>query len=246
MELNDLCQSLEWDSQFFGRKIARLIVHHLRQENIEAIELWCNSHSIDCLYFLADANDVYTVRLAEDNGFRLVDIRVTLEKKLGNIVDIRDKVPKGEIRKCTPEDIPALRAIARTSHRDTRFYYDKNFPESLCNSLYETWIDKSCQGYADIVLVGEIESKVVGYISCHIFKQKKGQIGLVGISPDWQNQGLGQRLIHESLNWFGNLGVSKVQIVTQGRNCQAQRLYQRCGFLTHAVQLWYHRWFAPE
>jgi hypothetical protein len=37
-----------------------------------------------------------------------------------------------------------------------------------------------------------------------------------------------------------------VNVVTQGRNSKAQRLYERCGFLTRSVQLWYHRWFMPR
>ena len=28
-----------------------------------------------------------------------------------------------------------------------------------------------------------------------------------------------------------------------GRNLAAQRLYQRSGFVTASLQLWYHRWF---
>jgi hypothetical protein len=39
--------------------------------------------------------------------------------------------------------------------------------------------------------------------------------------------------------------MGMVKTVTQGRNIPAQRTYQRCGFQTAAVQLWYHRWFDP-
>jgi len=35
-------------------------------------------------------------------------------------------------------------------------------------------------------------------------------------------------------------------VVTQGRNLAAQRLYQRNGFVTASLQLWYHRWFPRE
>jgi ribosomal protein S18 acetylase RimI-like enzyme len=31
-------------------------------------------------------------------------------------------------------------------------------------------------------------------------------------------------------------------VVTQGRNIASQRLYQKHGFVTQSIQLWYHRW----
>ena len=39
-------------------------------------------------------------------------------------------------------------------------------------------------------------------------------------------------------------GIDRVQVVTQGRNVRAQRVYQRCGFVSAQLQLWYHRWFT--
>jgi dTDP-4-amino-4,6-dideoxy-D-galactose acyltransferase len=245
VEVNSLCQYLDWDSDFFGRRIARITVNRLSQETIERVMLWCHSHAIDCLYFLGDVADKSTVRLAEDNEFRFVDIRVTLERQL-DIPVVGDRITQGVIRLCTPEDVPALRAIARVSHRDSRFYYDSNFPTSLCDALYETWIEKSCKGYADAVLVAEFQGWPVGYISCHLLDQAEGQIGLFGVSADFQGKGLGQKLVNESLRWFAEQDMRQVAIVTQGRNCKAQRLYQRCGFLTRSAQLWYHRWFRSR
>ena len=35
----------------------------------------------------------------------------------------------------------------------------------------------------------------------------------------------------------------RITVVTQGRNARAQRLYQRAGFVTESVRLWFHRWF---
>lgn len=246
LEANPLCQYLDWDSDFFGCRIARITTNRLSPEIIEHIWAWRKSHAIDCLYFLGDAIDADTVKLAEDNGFRLVDMRVTLEKQLNGMPVAEKGTCQGIVRPCTLDDISALRAIARVSHRDSRFYYDPNFPIPLCDALYETWIEKSCNGYADAVLVAELQGRPAGYISCHLLEPAKGQIGLAGICADSQGKGLGQSLVNESLRWFAERGVTHVTVVTQGRNCKAQRLYQKCGFLTQSVQLWYHSWFPPK
>nr|MBC7244140.1 GNAT family N-acetyltransferase [Chloroflexota bacterium] len=246
MDANNICQYLDWDSNFFHHRIAQVIVRRLTTESIAWIMAWCKNHAIDCLYFLADSNDVTTVRLAEDHGFRLVDIRVTLERDLTEPVKELEETAV-IVRLSNLEDIPALRAIARTSYRYTRFYYDTHFPVALCDALYETWIERSCRGYADAVWVADSQEDVVGYVSCHL-NGAEGRIGLVGVHIAWQGQGIARLLILAALQWFAAQGVKKVSVVTQGRNCKAQRLYQRCGFLTRSVELWYHRWFIelPE
>jgi ribosomal protein S18 acetylase RimI-like enzyme len=137
-----------------------------------------------------------------------------------------------------------LREIAGVSHTDSRFYHDSGFPRQRCDELYRTWIEKSCNGYADIVLVAEVEDTAVGYISCHLLDGGGGQIGLVGVDAQMQGHGLGRALICSALTWFAGQGATRVTVVTQGRNLAAQRLYARSGFVPKSVQLWYHRWFS--
>jgi dTDP-4-amino-4,6-dideoxy-D-galactose acyltransferase len=237
-----ICQYLEWDSDFFGVRIARIIVNRLSEETLKEVVMWCKSNAIDCLYFLADMDDARTVRLAEEHNFRLVDIRVTLERRM-NVFPEEEGSLQSAVRLCIPSDVQPLRAIARISHLNSRFYYDSFFPRYLCDALYETWIEKSCSGYADAVLIAELDGEPVGYISCHLLDRPKGQIGLFGIRTDLQERGLGRKLIDESLRWFFRRERKEVIAVTQGRSINAQRLYQKCGFLTRSVQLWYHRWF---
>ena len=242
MEENASCQVLDWDSEFFGVRIGRITVNRLIEETLEQVLMWCKSNAIDCLYFLADADDARTARLAEEHDFRCVDIRVTLERPINDFPEV-EGIVQSVVRSCTASDVQALRAIARVSHLDSRFYYDSIFPKSQCDALYETWIQKSCSGYADAVMVAELDGQPVGYVSCHLLDQSKGQIGLFGIRADLQGEGLGRRLINESLRWFWMQDRKEVMVVTQGRNINAQRLYQKCDFLTRSVQLWYHRWF---
>jgi ribosomal protein S18 acetylase RimI-like enzyme len=149
------------------------------------------------------------------------------------------------IRQTNPDDLPALQDMARKGFRDTRFYYDPCFPVERCDALYETWITRSCsEDFADVVIVADLDSRPVGYITCRLSDDKmRGQIGLVGVAASAQGRGVGRQLVRESLNWFAQRGVEVVDVVTQGRNVPAQRLYQSAGFVTHTVQLWYHKWF---
>jgi ribosomal protein S18 acetylase RimI-like enzyme len=190
--------------------------------------------------------DETTVRLAEDNDFRLVDVRITFENQLESAIEPRAGGSQAIIRPFIPEDHSNLRAIAKSSFRSTRFYFDSNFSESLCDALYETWTERSYSGYADAVLVAEIGGQAVGYITCHLPDQTLGQIGLVAVRADWQGRGLGQELVTASLHWFAERGVTQVLVVTQGRNRRAQRTFQKCGFVTQSAYLWYHRWFLQK
>ncbi len=248
MNEGELCHRLDWDSDFFGSNIARLQTGYMSREVAEQASAWSQANSISCLYFLTDADDTESVRVAEDNHFRFVDIRITLDRRLqGGIAALErgtaGRGAIGAVRPHRPEDIPALKAIAAASHHDSRFYNDPQFPSTMCDALYETWIEKSCNGYAERVFVADVDGQASGYISCHLPAEGEGNIGLVGIAQSLQGRGLGGRLVYAALEWFVEQGVDHVTVVTQGRNANAQRLYQSCGFVTRETQLWYHRWF---
>jgi dTDP-4-amino-4,6-dideoxy-D-galactose acyltransferase len=239
-----VCEFLEWDSRFFDLRVGRMVASRLTPQMVTSAFEWAKAEGIDCLYLLADSDDPQTIALAEAHGFNFRDIRVTLECALpGILATAPTNVPREPVRTARPQDIPALRSIAAESHRMGRFYSDPYFSDSRCDDLYQTWIEKSCKGYADTVLVVEHSGQPAGYLSCHLSPAGRGTIGLVGVDSRAQRQGLGLRLVQASLRYFQENGMNLVTVVTQGSNCPSQRLYQFCGFRTQIVQLWYHRWF---
>lgn len=241
---NEPCQFLKWDSDFFGRRVARVNASVLDEKKLMEINLWCRENSIDCLYFLADMIDKGTVTTAEIGRFHLVDIRVTMEKEIETPV-VKTKNTSMILRPAIPNDVPLLRKIAAKNHRFSRFYYDGNFPVELCDKFYETWIENSCNNFADAVIVADVDGFPAGYITCSLTNQT-GQIGLLGIEPSFQGKGIGNALLNGSLRWFTGQGVKKTVVVTQGRNISAQRLYQKNGFITADIKLWYHKWFTGK
>jgi dTDP-4-amino-4,6-dideoxy-D-galactose acyltransferase len=243
-EENSICRLLDWDTEFFGSKIAQCTPTRLNHKIISEILQWCNNHQIDCLYFLSDSDNNLTIQLLEENGFHFVDIRLTFDKLLGSIEDhVALNSDIIQVRRFTQDDIPTLKNIARGNYRFTRFYYDSHFSKDRCDSMYEIWIEKSCNGMADKVLVAEVNDVICGYITCKVESDSIGKIGLIGVHPDWHGSGIGQHLVEGAINWFFKQEIQNIEVIAQARNIPAQRLYQNCGFKTKSLQLWYHKWF---
>jgi dTDP-4-amino-4,6-dideoxy-D-galactose acyltransferase len=235
-----LCTYLDWDSDFFGLRIARANRDRLDDTSCKEILAWCAGNRIDCLYFLADFDDPETTRVAETHEFLLVDMRMTFERTLGDVPG----VPSSPVvRPAREEDLQQLRAIASKGHRDTRFYFDRHFDRTKCDLLYETWVEKSFRGFAQGMLVAEVNHKPVAYVTGHL-RGTEAQIGIVGVAQGHRGAGLGSVVVQCFLDWARREGAERATVVTQARNVGAQRLYQRNGFVTASCQLWYHRWFT--
>ena len=239
-------QFLEWDTEFFGHRIGRINRHILGEDLIESIFAWCETDSIECLYFLANSDDPRTIRTAEEHDFQLVEIRINMERSLKNWdPDTRPKAAQDIlIRPVKPEDIPAIQDIAMNSYIDSRYYFDKCFPKEKWQSYYATWVRKSCEGGADLVLVAEKEHEILGYITGNIVEaENEGIYELTGVKTSARRAGVGQELFRSGLDWYKRAGIDYIWLATQGRNIATQRMVQRNGFLTKSCQLYYHKWF---
>jgi dTDP-4-amino-4,6-dideoxy-D-galactose acyltransferase len=240
------CQFLEWDSQFFARRIGRVLARQLSATLVADIEGWCRAHRIDCLYLLADPNHYETSVVAAEHGFQLVDVRITMEASLKIPAALLAEAPADGIRTGRPDDLPLLRQTARRLHTDSRFFFDGRFDRNRSERMFEIWLEKSFADEMGRVFVAEWQGQPAGYIACRRPNAGTGQIDLLGVDERAQGKRLGQKLLSAALRWFAAQQVVSVMLVTQGRNCRAQRLYQRSGFVTRSQDLWYHRWFPGE
>jgi dTDP-4-amino-4,6-dideoxy-D-galactose acyltransferase len=225
---------LEWDTEFWGVPIGRVVGRKVSPE----LDEWATANGVACMYFLAPSDAPEAVRAAEDAAFRLVDVRVELERSSGGEETVA-------VRLARAGDVEQLRALAGRVHRgETRFYGDPGFPDERCDELYALWIERSVAGWADEVFVAEAEGEVGGYVSCHADDDAgRGSIGLIGVGEAARGRGLGAALVNAAVAWSRERGLPTVSVVTQGRNVQAQRLFQRCGFRTATIDLWFHKWY---
>ncbi len=236
---------LAWDTEFFGIRIGRALGDRLDSDGAAVLDRWARQESIECLYFLGRSDCPQTIIAAEVGGYHLTDVRVELSRRLPE--PSGNRLPLGVfIREAEAADRTPLSDMARHMFRKSRYYHDGRFALDQCDALFATWITNSLDGYADNVFVVESEGHAVGFVTCTIDRDKmRGSIGLVGVRACDVGRGFGSVLVRHCLQWFSEMGMSSVVVVTQGCNVAAQRVYQRCGFLTQSVKYWYHKWYSP-
>ncbi len=230
---------LEWDTAFFGRRIAALTAPPRDEADLAQTIDRARAAGIECIYVLSDVGEQAAIGALSRRGARLVDVRMTFDRAT------RAEKPPSEhpsVRRARPEDVPALRELARASHGSSRFYADGRFPRELCDEMFAKWIENSCGGWAEVVRVADFDGFVAGYSTGHVRPNASSEIGLVAVDPRAQGQGLGARLVASTISDLRALGITAVSVVTQGRNIAAQRLYQSQGFRTQRVQTWHHMW----
>ena len=195
------------------------------------------------LYFLAD-DDVVSWAVAADSGFRPVDVRVELVlDRTWPRLPRATLAPGVILREATPEDLGELLPIAASVHTDSRFFVDAAVQRDKARELFTVWLRRSVErAIADVVFVAEVDDRPVSYITAKL-ADGIGSIGLVGVGDGARGRGIGLAMVERVLEWFSSRHARQVSVVTQGRNIMAQRVYQRCGFLTASTRIWFHKWF---
>ena len=234
---SEICEKLDWDSNHFGVSIGRLKDGRMDRGRMEAALEWARAEGVACLYWLVDPASEESLSLAAEHHFEPVDRRVSFERAC-----LSGEPPAEGVRPYREGDLPELEQIAAVSHQDSRFYRDGRFNRAACDAMYRVWIRRSVEGWAQQVFVAEEQGSVAGYCSCHLEAERVGRIGLIAVEQRFRGRGLGEKLMRASLGYFAAQGVERVEVVTQGANEGAQRLYRKLGFEVRRSETWFHRW----
>ena len=133
-----------------------------------ALRAECEARGIQCVYLLVDASDIESINILQQMGALFTDTRITFGTAPGGPLETASHGGTTRVRPATGADVAALTQMASVRHRGTRFHADRHFAPERCDRLYEVWIENSCRGYADVVLVAEDErGRLAGYVSCH-------------------------------------------------------------------------------
>lgn len=228
---------LEWDSDFFGKKIGKIDFTNNGTFLVENLEK-AFKQQYDLVYVFGNKNtDIPNEILAKFNG-KLVDRKITYTAQ---IKDLRTKTIV-KIKEFREQNGCQLYDLAYLSGTHSRFKLDKGLGIENFKHLYREWIDKSVSHQiAKKVFVYEDSGKIKGMITLGV-KEKTANIGLIAVDESLQGKGVGISLIDACVQYCKAENILTLDVPTQLENTQACKFYEKCGFREKSVQNIYHFW----
>lgn len=235
---------LSWDSDFFGFKVGRILPENLTVEELERTLGMLKNEGIKLVYWSSDPLDLQTQEAAQFCCGFLADKKVTYVIEADNInpqlnccessltVDeYTDELPTAEL-----EDLAVQAGVY------SRFKVDSRIPDNRFVELYKLWILNSVnKKIADSVLVARSEDRIVGMITVGK-KGNRADVGLIAVDASMRGKKLGVALVQAAQEWALKNGFGSAQVVTQGENLAACKLYEKCGYHVDKIENIYHFW----
>jgi len=219
-------QYLEWDTNFFGFKIGKLITN--RNINLNALQ----NTSYKLIYIYSNTNL---------NNIMPIDTKVIFKKNINqlNIYNL-ESIEEFDVMK---HSYTELLDLVYLSGIHSRFKIDNKFSDIDFKRLYQKWIDESInKNIAFSVLIKTIKKEIAGFITLEIANEKTSKIGLIAVSPKFQGKGIATQLIKKAETVSKEEGFIELQVATQLINKPAINLYKKNGFKMHSVTNIYHLW----
>jgi dTDP-4-amino-4,6-dideoxy-D-galactose acyltransferase len=231
---------LDWDSRFFGYKIAAIKALNLELTRLNTIIAELRKNDFKLAYCFASPED-----LISNDSFRKISVLLADEKITYSVIINKEEYfpSSGNITsydlKFTSEK---LKMLALQSGIYSRFKIDPDFHDNEYEKLYLAWIEKSVnKELSNEVLIYTEETEILGFITVAI-KDKKGSIGLIAVDENQRGKAIGKKLINDALSYFKSQNVTTVEVVTQKANTIACKFYESLGFKIKSIVNIYHLW----
>jgi dTDP-4-amino-4,6-dideoxy-D-galactose acyltransferase len=233
---------LEWDSDFFGYKVASILPGKLNREQLANCLAEMKKAGVTLAYWQSDLNNE-ELEIATAQGGKNVDLKTIYGISLQDI-KLNDFPEYAFIQPYTRTDVDGkLIDLAIQSGIYSRFNSDDKIGYDKFVSLYTKWITQSVtHQIAKEVLVSMEGDKITGMITLGE-KNNSGNIGLIAVDESQRGKGVGKALINESLRYFIKQGYNSATVVTQGFNRPACVLYEKNGFEVLSQNPFFHFWF---
>lgn len=234
---------LDWDSDFFGFKVAAIVPSRLDDKELERLLGSLKTQGVTLVYWASDSLDSTSQTAALSLGGFLADRKVTYEMDFGSGLPAEAGPRPGGVEvygsRAPDED---LYHLALVSGGHSRFKLDPRFPRDRFEALYRLWIERSTSGeIAKTVLVVRVEGPIAGMVTLED-REGTGTIGLIAVAPGREGKGLGLFLVRAAQGWFADEGFRRGRVVTQAANAAACGLYEKCGYSLAKTEHLFHFW----
>lgn len=221
---------LEWDSNFFNKKIGEVTI--ISDDNID---------------IATDYDLIITKQLCDKHlkleGYTLSfqETKLVFSKIISSSFEFTDDVSIKDTDS-EPRTQNFFKILAYESGKKSRFLLDKRFGEKKFKKLYDKWITNSLnKKFALKTFYIEKEGDAIAFITL----QKNNtiaRIGLLSTHPNFQGQGFGKLLLKHVENFCVRNNIKELEIPTQKENTQACAFYHNQGYYVKDELILKHYW----
>jgi dTDP-4-amino-4,6-dideoxy-D-galactose acyltransferase len=238
-------QILEFDSNLFGFTVGRVDVDGLASSSAPETLAIASEWGIRLLY-CESSKKLDLSPFSSDVLTKHVDKKTRFLKSVASTTQPASFVG-GRIEKLLADKpSESLVDLALSSGEWSRFRLDEHIPKGVFEKLYQIWISRSVRGeIAESVLVARnVNDELLGMITVGQVDDR-ADIGLLAVGEIARGRGVGRALLAAAEEHARTLGRKLIQVVTQGNNTPACRIYEAAGYSVELESHVYHLWL-PE
>jgi GNAT superfamily N-acetyltransferase len=258
-----LCVDSPWDTKVVGRRVA--VIKYFTQADaardsevlddlLKEVVRHAASRGTECVICKAQALHRAGIHALEGQRFFLMDTlldflfdssRTPLES-----ISVPKRLNGLRTRLAKPEDLAEVltlneKAFARYFGR---YHSDPKMPPGTGARVYEQWVRSSFEGWADWILLAEVDDRIAGYA---VWKKASplevkhsfdiAHCNLTAMHPDFSGQGLFTALALQGMRMAQ--GFSKhLDVPVHVSNYPAHRAWLKLGWKITGVRHSFHKW----
>jgi ribosomal protein S18 acetylase RimI-like enzyme len=253
-----------WDTKVVGRRIGFLKHLAAKADDARSPDMLdalldeairhATSRGTECLTCKIQPLQFAAVHALERHGFLLMDTILDFVLDFSRTPLEGMSVPKRAngltTRLATPEDLPEVLAVSEKAFANHygRYNSDTKMPQGTATKVYREWVRSSFRGWADWILVAEIEGRIAGF---GVWKKasplevrhalKLGHYNLAGVHPDFSGQGIYTALAADGMRMtqsFARYLDGPVHV----SNYPVHRALQKLGWKIAGARHSFHKW----
>ena len=229
-------------------------VEILRALTSELMQTLAN-RGTECVVCRVQSSELAAIHALEQSGFLLMDTlldfvfdfsRTPLEK-----IRFPERDGQLKIRRGNAADLPTLFDINEKSFGNYfgRYHADPRMPAGAATRIYTEWVRSAFQGWADWILVAEVDGQIAGY---GLWRKALGieernslrvaHYDLAAIDPKFRGRGLWTALMHDGMSIARDCAQYLIGPVTHVSNYPVHHLLQKFGWNTSGARHSFHKW----
>jgi GNAT superfamily N-acetyltransferase len=148
--------------------------------------------------------------------------------------------PQTTIRALLPDDVESVVEFSVRAWKPVFESFGRLLGPEIFRHIYPDWaqdqasaVDSTCRAEGSRVWVADADGRPVGFVAVIIHDDTEtGEIYMIAVDPDFQNQGIGLRLVSFAVQQIAGLGMTLAEIGTGGDpgHAPARRVYEKAGF----------------